>query len=296
MPGGDESVERVRRYYDALGEDEWTRLTKSVRGRVSLEVHRRFLRRFVAPGARVLEIGAGPGRFTQVLAHIGARVVVTDISEVQLTLNETHLRDSEAERHVERRERLDVCDTSRFEDGAFDAVVAFGGPLSYAFERADEAMRGLLRVVAPDGIVLASVMSWLGTWRQFLPAITELDDVVGAAAGDLTLRTGDLRHVVDDPGSHICQMFRWSDVDALLMRAGARSIAASASNWASLGDGQALARLEADAARWERFLEHEIAACAQPGALDGGTHILFAAVPARVSQGSDGTRGTQTPP
>jgi len=52
-------------------------------------------------------------------------------------------------------------------------------------------------------------------------------------------------------------MVRWSDVDALLMRAGARSIAASASNWASLGDGQALARLEADAARWERFLEHE---------------------------------------
>jgi len=118
----------------------------------------------------------------------------------------------------------------------------------------------------------------------------------GAAAGDLTLRTGDLPHVVDDPGAHICQMFRWSDVDALLMRAGARSIAASASNWASLGDGQALARLEADAARWERFLEHEIAACAQPGALDGGTHILFAAAPARVSQGSDGTRGTQTPP
>jgi 2-polyprenyl-3-methyl-5-hydroxy-6-metoxy-1,4-benzoquinol methylase len=77
-------VARVRRYYDALGEDEWTRLTKNVRGRVSLEIHRRFLRRFVTSGAQVLEVGAGPGRFTLELAALGARVVVTDISEVQL--------------------------------------------------------------------------------------------------------------------------------------------------------------------------------------------------------------------
>ena len=279
MAGHDESLEQVRRYYDALGEKEWARLTRNVRGRVSLEVHRRFLRRFVAPGARVLEIGAGPGRFTHELAQLGARIVVTDVSEVQLALNEEHLRGTPAEQRVERRELLDVCDTSRYDAGEFDAVVAFGGPLSYAFEREDEAMRGLLRVVAPDGIVVASVMSWLGGWRYFLPAIVDLDAAAGPAAADMTLRTGDLRHVVDDPDAHICRMFRWSDVQALLERTGAHPVAASASNWASLGDAAALARLEADAGRWERFLEHEVAACAEPGALDGGTHILFAAKP-----------------
>jgi len=157
-----ESIEAVRRYYDALGEDEWERLTHNVRGRVSFEVHRGFLRRFVHPGSRVLEVGAGPGRFTLELAATGASIVVTDISEVQLALNETHLRGSEAERSVERRELLDVCDTGRYRDGEFDAVVAIGGPLSYAFERTDEAMAGLLRLVAPDGVVVASVMSWLG--------------------------------------------------------------------------------------------------------------------------------------
>ncbi len=50
-----------------------------------------------------------------------------------------------------------------------------------------------------------------------------------------------------------------------------------ARNWASLGDVETLARLEADTDRWDRFVEHEGAACAQSGALDGGTHILFAA-------------------
>lgn len=127
-----ESTEWVKAYYDALGDREWDRLTATVRGRVSLEVHRRFLRRWVQPEWRVLEIGAGPGRFTFELAAIGARIVVTDVSDVQLALNEARLSGTDADRCVERGELVDVCDTSRYDDAEFDAVVAFGGPLSYA--------------------------------------------------------------------------------------------------------------------------------------------------------------------
>ena len=279
MLGHAESIESVRSYYAALGEREWDRLTATLRGRVSLEVHRRFLRRFVRPGWRVLEVGAGPGRFTLELAEMGTQIVVTDVSEVQLRANEARVGGTDAERWVERREVLDVCDTSHYADQEFDAVVAFGGPLSYAFERTDEAMRGLLRLIGPGGTVVASVMSLLGTWRYFLPAVAELEEVVGEAANDETLRTGDLRHVVSDAGEHICRMFRWSDVEALVKRNGGRVLDGSASNWASLGEPELLARLEADAERWGRFVAHEVAACAQPGARDGGTHILFAAAP-----------------
>ncbi len=272
-----ESIESVRAYYDALGEKEWDRLTATVRGRVSLQVHRRFLRRFVRPGWRVLEVGAGPGRFTFELASIGARIVVTDVSAVQLGLNEARVGGTDAERCVERRELLDVCDTSRYADGEFDAVLAFGGPLSYAFERTDEAMRGLLRVISREGVVVASVMSWLGSWRYFLPAITAHAEIVGENANDEVLRTGDLRHLAGDPSVHICQMFRWSDLEALLERSGGQILDGSASNWASLGDPDLLATLEADSERWSRFVDHEVAACSQPGARDGGTHTLFAA-------------------
>ena len=287
MPRHSVSVEQVTRYYDARGAAEWERLERDVRGRVSLEVHRRFLRRFVRPGMRVLEIGAGPGRFTRELAQIGASIVVTDISAVQLALNAERLHGTDAERGVQRRELLDVCDTSRYSGGEFDAVVAFGGPLSYAFERTGEAMQGLLRIVGEDGVVTASVMSLLGSWRHYLRAVSELDHAVGAQANDLTLRTGDLRHVISDPAAHICQMFRWSEIEALVQRTGGRVLAASASNWASLGDADALADLEADPPGWARFLEHEVAACSERGALDGGTHILFAAEPLRRSSRPD---------
>jgi SAM-dependent methyltransferase len=84
MPSGaDGSVARVREVFDSFG-GEWERLRKDVAGRVSLEIHQRFLDEYLTPGARVLEVGAGPGTFTQHLAAGGARLTVTDLSPVQL--------------------------------------------------------------------------------------------------------------------------------------------------------------------------------------------------------------------
>ena len=98
----------IRDYYDDLGEEEWHRLARDLPGRVSFEVHRRFLARFVRPGDRVLEVGAGPCRFTTVLADLGAQIVVTDFSPVQLELNRVYVGRTPAEEAVEARELLDV--------------------------------------------------------------------------------------------------------------------------------------------------------------------------------------------
>lgn len=70
----------MRAYYEEFGNAEWKRHKKDIPDRVSLEVHRRFLSRFINSGDRVLEIGAGPGRFTLELVNLGAQVAVTDIS------------------------------------------------------------------------------------------------------------------------------------------------------------------------------------------------------------------------
>jgi hypothetical protein len=211
------------------------------------------------------------------LAQLGAQIVVTDLSPVQLDLNAQHVGPTNFERWVERRELLDVCDTSRYRDGEFDAVVAFGGPLSYAFERVDEAVRGLLRITRSGGPILGSVMSLLGTWRFFLSNVIEEADVVGDDATDAMIRTGDLRHVITDPEAHICQMFRWRDLEDLMDRNGARVLDGSASNFASLADEESLRRLELDPDRWDRFVEREVEACREIGTRDSGTHILFAA-------------------
>lgn len=61
----------------------------------------------------------------------------------------------------------------------------------------------------------------------------------------------------------------------------------SASNWASLADEDVVVQLERDGNRWATFLDLEVAACAAPGALDGGPHILFAARPNTPHEISD---------
>ncbi|MFF4650535.1 class I SAM-dependent methyltransferase [Streptomyces sp. NPDC001380] len=275
--GSDRSVEAVRRYYDTFAEQEDDRLAKDVAGRVSFEIHRRFLTPYVRPGLRVLEIGAGPGRFTAVLAASGTRVVVTDLSPVQLRLNEARVTAAGAEHAVEARHTLDVRDTDRFPDASFDLVLAYGGPLSYAFDREARALAGLLRITRPGGAVVASVMSLWGSLRARLPGAAQLAVRHGTGVTDAVVGTGDLRHV---PGMvHVCRMFTWEQVTDLVAGCGGELLAGSASNWASLEDPAVLAGLERSPRLWERFLAYETAACSALGARDGGTHILFAARP-----------------
>ena len=51
----------VANFYDEYGDREWTRFTRSPADEVSLFLHTHYLERFVEPGSRVLEVGAGPG-------------------------------------------------------------------------------------------------------------------------------------------------------------------------------------------------------------------------------------------
>jgi SAM-dependent methyltransferase len=269
----DDGVERVRAHFDAMGDLEWDRMVATPRDRVSFELHRRLLAEHVRPGDRVLEVGAGPGRFTIELARLGARVTVADISPVQLELNERHVREQGCESAVERRVQLDVREVGRFGTGVFDAVVAYGGPLSYVFEDARRTLRALVNVTRPEGFVLASVMSSVGSFRYFLPLALEEADRYGGDVYDHVLATGDLRSI---PGSHTCQMYRWAEVEDLASGAHGHIVAASASNCMSLADADVVAGIEADADRWRWFLDWEARMCREPGALDGGTHILFA--------------------
>jgi hypothetical protein len=48
--------------------------------------------------------------------------------------------------NVEDRLLLDVRDLSAFAAGAFDGVVVYGGPISYAFDQAPVALAECIRV------------------------------------------------------------------------------------------------------------------------------------------------------
>jgi SAM-dependent methyltransferase len=253
----------IARFYDEYGEREWERFDVSPMDRVGLEVHLRLLREHIREGDRVLDAGAGPGRFTLELARLGARVVAGDISPRQLELHAE--KTAEVDESIESRELLDITDLSRFADGSFDAVVCFGGPVSYVLAEADRAVAEILRVTRPGGRVLLSVMSMLGAARAYFDSWPPMIEEFGwSRAVAKIFETGDLDGQIND--GHVCRLYRWSALQALLGRHPCRIVAASAANFLSVAN---------DA--WDdRFLELEIQVCREPGAIDGGTHILVA--------------------
>jgi ubiquinone/menaquinone biosynthesis C-methylase UbiE len=260
-------AEHVAAYFDEHGEREWARFDENLAARVNFEVHRRYLERFVQRGHRVLEVGAGPGRFTLELARLGATVVVADVSREMLRLNREHVGAEELEAQVEARVIVDVLDLSRFEDGEFDATVCYGGPVSYVVDRADEALAELLRVTRPGGPVLLSVMSLVGAFRAFLPQAIEVVEEYGVEATEHIIETGYLGGVLNR--HHNMRMYSWAMLKELLDRHGCEVVAASASNFLSIDHDDVVTD-----EWWPKLVEWELRVCAEPGALDGGTHIL----------------------
>lgn len=260
-------AERAARFYDEYADEEWTRFEDGRSSRANLEVHLHYLRRLVRAGDTVLDAGAGPGRFTIELARLGARVVVADLSPRQLELNRERLARSGREGSVLERVIADVTDLSRFEDARFDAVVCYGGALSYVLERADDAVAELLRVTRPGGHVLVSVMALVGATRLQLPAVLEQVREHGRDAVRRVFATGELPSELS--GGHLAmRLYRWRELRELLARHPCTVVAVSACVLTPGVD------LPPDEETQQLLLAWELEAGAEPGALDCGEHLL----------------------
>lgn len=260
----------VRAHYDEMGDREWERFSKSPADEVSLFIHTHYLRQFVRPGWRVLDVGAGPGRFTQVLAEIGCRVLVADISQVQLELHKKHAQELGFEHAVEGRLQLDVCDMSRLASESFDAVICYGGPISYVLERAPMALRECVRVCRRGGNVLGSVMSLWGGAHRFLQGVLAVPPEINRKITE----TGNLTPRNWDGAVHHCHMFRAGELREMVSQAGLTVLAMSASNCVSTGQDAHLSQIKEDAGKWQEVVRMELEACREAGCLDMGTHII----------------------
>ena len=107
----------VRGYFDDLGEGEWNRWERSPADGVKLHVHCHYLKQYIKSGDRVLEVGAGFGRFTFHLLDHCASVVALDLTPSALaTLDATR-----AERGIEADRCKTVCaDLNTLDVGAFE--------------------------------------------------------------------------------------------------------------------------------------------------------------------------------
>jgi SAM-dependent methyltransferase len=159
----------------------------------------------------------------------------------------------------------------RLGDESFDAIVCYGGPLSYVLERGADALQECVRVCREGGYILASVMSLWGAAHRYLQGVLEVPPEANRKITD----TGELIPENWDGVKHRCHMLRSAELRRMARRSGLAVVAMSASNCLSIGWENLLAEAKQDPQKWQEVLRMELEACKEEGCLDIGTHIIL---------------------
>ena len=150
-------TEIVSGFYDRADED--SRLKRSRHGQLEYAVTMNYIHRFAFPGADILEVGAGTGRYSIALAKEGMNVTAVELVESNLSV----LRENSRGIGNLRSLQGDATDLSAFPDRSFDVVLVLG-PMYHLFEVADvnRAIDEAIRVTKPNGVILFAFISVFG--------------------------------------------------------------------------------------------------------------------------------------
>ena len=131
--------------------DEDNRLVQDRGHNVEYLTTMRYVEKFLKPGMKILEIGAGTGRYSIALAKMGY-----DVTAVDLTPKHVEMMKAKSKRLKNFRCTVaDALDLSMFEDKSFDMVLNFG-PMYHLFNKKDKnkAIAETLRVAKTNGICM----------------------------------------------------------------------------------------------------------------------------------------------
>ena len=150
-------TEIVSSFYHQADED--SRLRRSRHGQLEYAVTMHFIHRFTEQGAKVLEVGAGTGRYSIALAREGMDVTAVELVENNLAVLQKNSRGIDNIRSFQG----DATDLHRFEDQTFDTTLILG-PLYHLYEAEEvhNAIDEAIRVTKKNGVILFAFLSVFG--------------------------------------------------------------------------------------------------------------------------------------
>lgn len=193
------SREAVRDYYEHYGEREWSRLDRPDDGALEFAINSRAIAAYLPSGARILDIGGGPGRYALWLAGRGQRVTLADLSPALLTIARERAAATATGQLIEEIVEADACDLSRWAGGSFDAALALG-PFYHLPDQAarERAAAELARVLRPGGLAFVALIPRLGFLRRTIANRAEWRHLSEPGFVGRLLATG--RFINDEPG------------------------------------------------------------------------------------------------
>ncbi len=146
--------EIVSSFYERA--DEESRLKRSRHGQLEFVTTMAYIHRYVNEHSKVLEVGAGTGRYSIELAKEGMKVTSVELVENNLRI----LRDRSKDIKNLDSFQGDATDLSRFADNSFDAALILG-PMYHLYEteEVNRAIDEAIRVTKPGGVLLFAFIS-----------------------------------------------------------------------------------------------------------------------------------------
>ena len=132
--------------------DEDGRLSKK-HGSVEFLTTMRYIGQYIKPGDRVLEVGAGTGRYSHALARQGYTVDAVELIGHNIDVFQNNTQPGE-NISITQGNALDL---SAFSDNTYDITLLLG-PLYHLYTKADkrQALREAIRVTRPGGVIFAA--------------------------------------------------------------------------------------------------------------------------------------------
>lgn len=136
--------------------DEDIRLNKSQAARVEFLTTVRYIEKYLTPGGKILDVGAGAGEYSFYFARKGYHVSSLELADANVAAFRAKMTKDDTIDLVQGN----AMDLSRYERDSFDVVLLFG-PLYHLHEEADKlrSIKEAKRVCKPDGKIFFAFIS-----------------------------------------------------------------------------------------------------------------------------------------
>ena len=244
------------------GHDEDARL-RSRHGMVEFLTTMRYVEKYLRPGNRVLEIGAGTGRYSHALAQKGYPVDAVELLGHNI---EVFKRNTLSGEPVTVRQG-DALDLSGFGDDAYDITLLLG-PLYHLYTVEDQrkALIESIRVTKPGGVVFAAYCGSDATAIQFCFGKGMFQDLRYRALADpVTFK-------LSSTPAEVFALHRKEDIDALMDGLPVRRLHFVGTDMAAGYMPDAIEQM--DDGLYDLYLRYHFATCERPDLVGASNHFL----------------------
>jgi ubiquinone/menaquinone biosynthesis C-methylase UbiE len=255
-----DAVDYIARYYQNYDEDG--RLGTR-HGMVEFLTTMRYIERYIKPGMKVIEIGAGTGRYSHALAHRGFHVDAVELVEHNIGIFKGHMTQGE---------RVTICqgnatDLSAFGDESYDITLLLG-PMYHLFEREEQlkALSEALRVTKKGGIVYAAYCAMDASILGHGFIRGHIHEILEKCMLDLKTFTAS-----SNPWD-IFELYRKEDIDGLMENFAARRLHYVASDGYANHMRETLANM--DEKTFDLFMKYHFVTCERGDMVGLSHHVL----------------------